>query len=184
LPLVITHLLKTVVPGKRQLVTVQSAPHAALKVGFVMPNHVPFSSSVTADTTGVATVSFRQPASMILRNNRTATVSVQLASEPSHEVTRSYTIGYGPIDIAVSASERHTVSLASVWVHTHARTRVALALRLLKKVTLHGTTGGGGWVHFTYRLPRGVHAGDTLRLTATARYGGKSHSTRSMLHFV
>jgi hypothetical protein len=175
----------TVAPGQIQTVDVQSTANTALVAFRIMPNGTQSLLRATTNASGAATISFKQPGSAITRHSRIARVAVRVGSDPQdREVSASYTIAFGKIDLAV---DRHTPvrpgSEASIWVHTAARIRVDLSAHAAghRATGMHASTGANGWVKFVFTVPRGTGANQRVSLTATARRSGKLYAAKTKL---
>lgn len=176
---------QVVSPGQRQTVKVESSPNTGLVLFRIMPNGAQSLFHLATGASGAAEISFKQPGSAITRHNRRATVAVRMGNDAQdREVTATYTIGFGKIDLAV---DRHAPvgrgTTIAIWVHTTGRSRVDLAVAAPSRraVGMRSTTGGNGWVEFRYRVPRNMPANQTLSITASARRSGKLVIARSKL---
>jgi hypothetical protein len=176
---------RTIAPGQMQTVSVQSTPDTGIVVFRIMPNGAEKLLHLTTDASGVGRISFKQPGSAITRRSRVATIAVRVGSDPQdREVTATYTIRFGPIDLAI---DRHSPAKpgnsAAIWVHSAAHTRVDLSVQGPRKRVraMRATTGGKGWVEFRYTVPRSAQAGQSVSLTASARRSGKLFTAKSTL---
>lgn len=144
-PLHINGIRGTVAPGTQQEIQASTSSGTSLSFRVTFPNGDVMEAQRSADSTGVASFSFVQPASKITHLNRRAEVLVQTtASGTVESQTGAYTIGFGKIDVSAQPRRVSPGGRVSIWVHTRSRTTVEASVGLpgKKRLTLRGKTGG------------------------------------------
>jgi hypothetical protein len=176
----ITSLARVVAPGKQQQIVVQSTPGAALVLDVQFPDGEHHVASLTADSAGKAIFSYVQPANVITRSSRTA--SVQVEAGTVRTISSSYTIRFAPIDLLLSARAMRPGRVLGLTVHT--ATRTAVAIRVGRSHLLHTRTGPKGWASIRFRVPKVAKVGTVFAVTARARVHGKTVRTRGAVTVV
>jgi hypothetical protein len=169
-------------PGAQQVVTVHTNPGRNVTLNVAFPNGAPVNLIALANTSGVATFTFTQPANAVRHRSRTAHVTAQWADAvpgKSAALEATYTIGYGKIDLSSSKITPNRTQMVTIWIHTHARATVKGTILPPggKATTFTVRTGKKGWAHYRYHLTRLLSAGQTLSVRGTVRLKGHIYRT-------
>src|SRR5205823_6531526 len=102
---------------------------------------------------GSARFSFSQPANMLGRRSRVATVRVSADRKPDDVIEGTYRIAFAAIDLVVPAQPVPENTDVTTWVHTQPRTAVNIVFTSSYQGTSaqSGQTGRHGWLGLPYR---------------------------------
>lgn len=175
-PLTVTVRLahSALAPGKKQTVTVTTAPSAVVRLAVTYPNGKTSRVTRAAGSTGKATWTYTQPAGTIKPSSRTARVAVVVTSTTGTvDAIARYTINFRAIDVTVVPSTVRRGQTVTAWVHTSGKTKVQLTLAVpgIAARTLTGRTGSNGWSQIREVVAARAHTG-TARVTARATVRG------------
>jgi hypothetical protein len=153
-------------------------------VQIAFPNGSVLKQSTAADSQGLAHVDFKQAASLITHENRTAQVTVSEAQDVAGmPATETYTIGFARIDVAVEPAAVGRGERFTVWVHTAARSTVLVELRpsRSRSDSAAARTGPKGWAHLRFRVEESRKPGASLVVRATLTGSAHPASTRARI---
>jgi hypothetical protein len=170
--------------GKRQTITVHSAPNTAVTLLVQYPNGDHHTGHVTTDASGNAVHNYTQPASKILHNRLYAKVTATVGTGSSATTkTGQYKIGFAPVDASAEPRTQKPGGKEQIYVHAKAHTRVRARLAFPKGTsrTFNQTTGPKGWAHWTYTVGRGLTKGSnkTVTVTGSTVNAHPNHSTQT-----
>jgi outer membrane protein assembly factor BamB len=172
LPLTIS-LTGKVNAGQKQTIQITSAANTQVKLRVEYPNGDHQSKSVTTNGSGSATYQYTQAASKITHRNFTATVIARVGSGATQNtVTKTYTIGFGKIDVSVEPRSQSIGKQIDIFIHAKAGTKVAAYILPPhgKLITKTGHTGAKGFASIKFTLPKGLVSGHNVKVQVLAKF--------------
>lgn len=169
--------------GTLQRIVARTLAGAHVRFLITFPNGDRHARTVTADAGGVASFSFVQPASTILRGHLHASVLVEAGSGATAATrTATYRIGWNAVDVSVRPRLARPHARIMIWVHSHVRTTVILSVGTGNRWLAHlrTRTGPRGWAHVSYRLPAAIRS-RSLVVRADVHLRGAGYHTRTIL---
>lgn len=177
----IVSLKATVKPGQKQVVSLSAAPNTEVRIRVTYPNGDHQSGKVTTSAQGTATYSYKQAASKIKHNDRTATVTATVGTGATAvKVSKTYTIAFGKIDVSAEPRTVKVGQTVDIFVHAKAGSRVAVIMVSPSgaSVSRTGRTGPKGFASIKYKIPRGF-ASSGQKVKVTARLAQNQHVSTS-----
>lgn len=166
----------SVSPRSKQSVTVTTLANASVALAIKFPNGNVKRASGTAGANGQYKFTYVQPGSRITHSSRktsvtaTATMGTETAS-----ATKTYTIGFAPLDVSAEPRSVSRGKAVTIWVHTAANTRFAVVLRYSSAFASGGgigRTGGNGWASERVSIPSNAPKG-SVDVRGSARVNGR-----------
>jgi outer membrane protein assembly factor BamB len=158
--------------GKKQTITFTSSPGIVIHIRVDYPNGDHQSHSVTTNSSGKATYSYKQGASKIKHNKFTATITATAGSGAAQTTQKAtYTIGYGRLDVSLEPRSVAPKKVVNIYIHSTVGKKVAAFLLFPngRFVTIPGTAGPKGWAHIKYKVPTGMTRGSNHKVKVIAR---------------
>jgi hypothetical protein len=164
------HLKSAVKPGSRQVISIKSSPNLAVHIRVDFPNGNHQVGNKKAGPNGIARYGYIQRPSEIRHDSQIARVTITLPDRSGVSATRSYRIGFGPIDVSAEPRIVHAGEAVDLWVHAPRFAAVSIQLWDGGKslADLHAHAGARGWAHRRYAIARNgpLTAGQTIRVRA------------------
>jgi len=169
-PLVV-HLKSAVKPGSRQIISIKSGPNLAVHIRVDFPNGNHQVGNKKAGPNGIARYTYVQRPSEIRHDSQIARVTITVPDRSGVSATRSYRIGFGPIDVSAEPRIVHAGAPVGIWVHAPRFAAVSIQLWDGGKslADLHAHAGARGWAHRRYTISRNgpLTSGRTIRVRAS-----------------
>lgn len=183
-PLAIIGIQPSVQGGKDQAFDVHGPAGKALQVRVRYPNGDVRNQTVQLGSGGTAHVQFKQPTSTITRKNRTAVVRLSgPAGTGGSQLTASYTVGFGKIDVSAQPRSVARGGTIVLWVHAHAHKAVTVKVEPVHRAldTMKVVTGKQGWARVRYTIGHGRKHGAVLTVAAQVTSGRKHPYTATTI---
>src|SRR5579884_2358741 len=171
------HVSGKVTPGKKETFTITTTPNTKVNIHVSFPNGDQIYRHVTSNASGVATYSFKVPASKITRTKHYAAVHIAVgAGATKKQITGKFGIKFAHID--VSAQPRSTKVGKTIQIYVHVGKNVKIQARLISAnqhtVTLYGKCGRKGWAQMGFKVPSKLKGKGTTKVRVVARVNSRS----------
>jgi hypothetical protein len=161
------------VPGQQVHVTLEHAtPGSSAQLLVIYPSRSTVRQSQTADSSGSLHFTYSQQSAQLTRTARAAKVAVSgQAQTGPFNVTGSYRIEFGPVDVYIQQRHPGPGSRIAIWTHSRGQTPVHLRIRSEGRMLATAETRGGRWSRLLYRLPVEVRSGEQVLVAARVGSG-------------
>lgn len=184
IPVKVSLKQRSVTPGQRQIINITSSAELAITTEVTFPNGDQLSREGVTNQEGALRFSYMQRGSKIRHGDSSATVSVKAGDGAALSVsTKTYHIGFGPIDASVVPRTQTAGKPVTIWIHSKPFSDISLKLAQARNTLdeMTGRTGPHGWLHRRYLARRRGPQGEQLVLRAVATAG--SHQFRTSTSF-
>jgi hypothetical protein len=173
-------------PGLRQFLTIHAPAGTVVHVRVDYPNGQHQSHKGKANGSGVVKYNYVQGENKLTPTKNQATVTVTATvGAAALRASRTYTILYGKMDIALEPLSQSAGKKVNLFVHTKAHVHVIVRIVSPngRYDTLHGKTGPKGWAHLVYTVNRRLvsHRGVKLAVLASTEGIRPGYSDKASL---
>lgn len=156
-------------PGSKETARATYTPNTSLTFTVTFPNGDKQTATKKTNGSGVATYSFKESASKIRHNSRSARVTAA-ASGGTPSISSSFTINFGKIDVSVEPRSQKRGKGLDIWVHTSKNTKVDISVSYANGTDkLTGKTGSNGWADRKYTVWKKGNPNRSGNVIVTAR---------------
>lgn len=183
-PHLVVSLRARVRPSEYQSIGVQTSSGATVRVQVRYPNGDTSTTVRHAGTTGTIRVRYRQRGSQILPQHRRAVVSVRVeVGNVSSQKSRTYKIGFGQLDVAVSPRTVHSHEPMTIWVHSASGVLVHVSIGSPHGLSFQLVTDIGGSGQKTVSVPASEPQARSRLVSAWTTLQGKTVRTQTSFRF-